>query len=639
MTNGHVAVRSSAVSASLAAGPDLQGDVRRSGAMTLSVRLLGRPDIVVGDEPAYRFRSQKSWALLAFLLLTDRPPSRSRLAELLFDSTLDPLRALRWNLAEVRRALGPDATLEGDPVVLSLPAGAVVDVEVVTRGTWSDAVHLPGLGADLLEGVSVRGAAGFESWLLSEQQRLAAASEAVLHEAAQALMARRELVDALRCAERVAEMSPLDENNHALLIRLQRMVGDNAAAERQLATITRLLDDELGVAPGIAIESAMRETAWRPSPVTGSVSIEAILESGAAAVAAGATDSGITSLRSAVGLADLASDRGLQVRSRLVLAETLIHSLRGMDEEGLASLYAADEIATHDAMPAIQAQIRAELGYVDFLRARYDRAELWLSTALTLAEGAPWVTAKALAYQGSIESDRAEYGTALMSLRRAMTHARAAGDVRRETYATTMVGRIHLLRGDIEAAGDELRAAIELGERDRWLAFLPWPQAFLGEVALLQGDVDAADSILSQAFARACQLGDPCWEGASARGLALVAEARGDADRAFELLADARIRCNRLADPYVWLDAYILDAQCDLGRRHGHPDTAVWVEAMRRLSSRTAMREMNVRALLHAAALGSPDAAAGAALLAATIDNDALASAHDARALAGEVLR
>jgi hypothetical protein len=81
-----------------------------------------------------------------------------------------------------------------------------------------------------------------------------------------------------------------------------------------------------------------------------------------------------------------------------------------------------------------------------------------------------------------------------------------------------------------------------------------------------------------------------------------------------------------MADPYVWLDAHILDARCQLGLRHGHPDVATWVAAMRRLSSRTAMREMTVRALVHAAALGDADAAAGARLLAGDIDNPALSA-------------
>ena len=39
----------------------------------------------------------------------------------------------------------------------------------------------------------MHGAAGFESWLLSEQRHVAAATEAILHEAALGLMAQGEL--------------------------------------------------------------------------------------------------------------------------------------------------------------------------------------------------------------------------------------------------------------------------------------------------------------------------------------------------------------------------------------------------------------------------------------------------------------
>ncbi|HET9969033.1 MAG TPA: hypothetical protein VFQ68_12435 [Streptosporangiaceae bacterium] len=52
-------------------------------------------------------------------------------------------------------------------MVLTLPPGSVVDVRVVATGTWADAVTLPGLGADLLEGTAVKGAAAFETWLLA----------------------------------------------------------------------------------------------------------------------------------------------------------------------------------------------------------------------------------------------------------------------------------------------------------------------------------------------------------------------------------------------------------------------------------------------------------------------------------------
>jgi hypothetical protein len=108
------------------------------------------------------------------------------------------------------------------------------------------------------------------------------------------------------------------------------------------------------------------------------------------------------------------------------------------------------------------------------------------------------------------------------------------------------------------------------------------------------------------------KIGDPCWEGASARALAMLAEIAGDVDPAFAQIADARIRCNRLSDPYVWPDGYILDAQCQLGVRHGHPDTAMWVGALRNLASRTGMRGLALRSLEHGAALGDDGAAAAA---------------------------
>jgi DNA-binding SARP family transcriptional activator len=158
--------------------------------MSSTIQLLGRPRITRGPAGAYRFRSRKSWGLLAYLILSERPPARSQLASLLFGGADDPVRALRWGLSEIRRALGDDGSVDGDPVVLRLPAGAVVDVQVVTKGTWMDAVSLPGLGTDLLEGMAVKGAAAFETWLLAQQRHAAAASEAILHEAALGSMAR-----------------------------------------------------------------------------------------------------------------------------------------------------------------------------------------------------------------------------------------------------------------------------------------------------------------------------------------------------------------------------------------------------------------------------------------------------------------
>jgi DNA-binding SARP family transcriptional activator len=526
----------------------------------------------------------------------------------------------------VRRALGEGSSIEGDPVEVTLPTDTAIDVNQVSRGSWGDAVGLESLGGELLEGVNVRGAAGFESWLLAERRRVAAVTEAILHEGALGSLSIGDLATALGFAERAARMAPLDENSHALVIRIHRRMGNPRAAREHYDLLAQRLHTDLGIEPGHVVESAMREEDGRAHEPSSRIAIHAIMEAGAAAVAAGAGAAGAESLRMAVHLADATEDDGLRIASRLVLGEAMIHSIRGFDEEGLEALHAADLIAASVGDDEALSEVRSELGYVDFLRGRYDRAEFWLREALRRAADGSSTAAKAEIYLGSVDSDRADYPQALAALSAGTAVARAIGDGRRMAFALSMMGRIHLLRGRLDQAADDLAASIDVAEGEHWLAFLPWPQALLGEVELARGRVEAASSLLEQAFARACQLGDPCWEGLSGRGLGLLAAAQGDIDVAFERLADARVRNNRLPDTYVWLDAHILDAQCALGQRHGHPSTSAWIDAMRTLASRTDMREMTVRSLLHGAALGSEQDAEGAALMGAAIDNPLLAA-------------
>ena len=590
----------------------------------LAVQLLGVPRIEVDGAPGYRYRSRKSWAVLAFLILAERPPTRRQLASLLFADADDPLGALRWCLAEIRRALGPTAVLDGDPVRLTLPAGTSVDVDVLLRGHWSAAVQLAGLGHDLLEGLDLQHAEAFESWLLSERRRLAAGTESILHEAALGLLAGGDFEAARGLAVRAALMSPLDENHQALLIRIYRLSGDDAAAQRQYESWTSVADRELGSPPGVPVVLAMRAgprlgREGRPA------SIHAVTEAGAAAASAGALTAAVSTFEDAVRLADRAGVDSDRIRTRLGLAEALIHTLGGLDEAGLAALTEAERIAVSNGDREATARARAELGYVDFLRARYDRAERALGQVLADDETSTSVQAKAETYLGCVASDRADYPRAVGLLKRAVHASEEAAEPRRQAFALSMLGRVSLLRGDLPGAVELLTTAEDLATRDHWLSFLPWPQALLGQTWLSLGETDRAGEALEQSFARACQIGDPCWEGMSARGLALLAEGHGDVDRSFAVLLDARMRANRLADPYVWLDVHILDALCEIGRRHGHEETAAYAESMLDRASRTGMRELTVRAMLHLADSGANGNAEAARMVADDIDNPQLA--------------
>ena len=144
-----------------------------------------------------------------------------------------------------------------------------------------------------------------------------------------------------------------------------------------------------------------------------------------------------------------------------------------------------------------------------------------------------------------------------------------------------MLGRVSLLRGDLDDAAEQLTAAVDLAERDHWLSFLPWPQAMLGQVLLSQGDLRRRHR-QPRAVVRP-RLPDrrPLLGGHLGARAGPGCRGRGRRRRAFTVLLDARARSNRLADPYVWLDVHILDALCELGRRHAHPARAGWVAEMR----------------------------------------------------------
>src|SRR2546429_8660003 len=96
--------------------------------MSVAIRLLGKPRIERDGARAAGPRGRKTWALLTYLLLCERAPPRGRVASLLFPEADDPLGALRWSLADLRRMLGRTEVATGDPLELGLPADVSVDV-------------------------------------------------------------------------------------------------------------------------------------------------------------------------------------------------------------------------------------------------------------------------------------------------------------------------------------------------------------------------------------------------------------------------------------------------------------------------------------------------------------------------------
>src|SRR5262249_40388310 len=146
-----------------------------------------------------------------------------------------------------------------------------------------------------------------------------------------------------------------------------------------------------------------------------------------------------------------------------------------------------------------------------------------------------------------------------------------------------------------------------------------------------RGDIAQASERLERAFAMACDLQDPCWEGLAARNLGLLHRTRGHAGSTRGWMDEARARCTRLPDRYVWMQGHVLDTaiQVELDEG-GHEGTRQLIRALGALAARTEMRELVVRSLIHGARIGVSGALESAQTLSADIDNPALARLIDA---------
>ncbi|PVG83252.1 SARP family transcriptional regulator [Nocardioides gansuensis] len=595
----------------------------------LRIQLLGPHPLVSrdgGTKPPPRGR--KAWALLAYLTLTRAAPTRQWLAELLFSDAADPLNALSWNLSQLRSLLGPDATLGGDPVVLTLAPGSFVDAQALTASSWRHAMDLPGLGCDLLQDMPLGACPGFEAWLLAERRRLAAAAEDVLREAARARLAAGDGVRTVDLAGRLVAANPLDEDAQELLIRGYLAAGDRLAAEQQRDACVALFRRELGAVPGIAVLHAADGPAVQRRALSdrapSRASTVARLEAGVSSAQAGASDTAIRLLRQAVDEAESVGDPALRIRARAALGSALVHAVRGRDGEGAQVLLEAIALADLTGTPGAAAQARRDLGYVELLRGRYDRARRWLDDARELSGGDGVERAWTCALTGVVDTDLGRHERALAGFAEALELARAHRDAQVEVWALTFAGRVRLLRRDLAGARASLTAAIDSARSVGWTAFVPLPESLLAEVDLLEGDLHAASGAFEHAHAMAVQLDDPCWEGMAGRGLGLVAAARGDISEGMDRLADARTRCVRVPDAYLWIEGYCLDALCGLAVAHDPRQASQHIDDLEALAARTGMRELVARAYAHRGRLGDQAAAEAAQVLAAEVDNPAL---------------
>ena len=585
------------------------------------MRLLGHPRIESGAGPPRQPpRGQKSWALLARVALAERPLTRGELAAELFGEADDPLGALRWCLADLRRCCEDPQLLRGDPVSLT-PGSLWLDVWEL----WDGSLPPGDIGGELLAGVEPRHCPAFDMWLMLARGQCAARSMEELRQAALRSLAAGEAERASATAGRAAALDPLDEDAQELFLRTLVAAGHPARAAVHLAACVATLAQE-GITASAALRAAARPPVAPAAGLRAGVVAGSLLRSGTAALDAGSADAGIETLRRAAEEAGRARDPLLYADVLRTLGSALVHAVRGFDGEGAVILHRALAEAKTAGSGSLTADILRELAFVDLQAGRHTSAARALSEASSQADavGDPALSAGVLAIRGMNEADLGHHDTAARLLAESAQTAGSAGRRRQEAWSTGVMARSLLLAGQVEQARAAAERSIEICDRDRWNAFLPWPQALRAECLAADGHWDDARDDAEQAFALACQLGDPCWEGMAGRALALLALQAGNPAAAQEWITDARRRCDRVPDRYVWVSGFVALGHLEIVASQ-QPDLVM--PLARRLyqeATRADLPEFIGWALIYQAEAGDPASPPLAQAVARDVTNPAL---------------
>jgi DNA-binding SARP family transcriptional activator/tetratricopeptide (TPR) repeat protein len=607
-----------------------------------TIRLLGPPAIESTGASPPQPRGRKAWAVLAYLALQPDGAGRSRLGTLLFPDAADPLGALRWNLSELRRTL-TGVTLDGDPLRLALqPPWRCDAAELVGAG----AIPRPdphSLNGQLLEGLSFADCPVFDSWLADQRYRLENCAQSLLYESSVSALASADPREAAELATLALQRDPFHTDCNAVLVRALVAIGEHRHAREHVAKCANLYRDELGLPLPPEIRRALSgaEPEADPGIPATAATVRSYLDAGGASLLAGAVDRGLDQLRLAVVLARRTPDRHLLAESLVTLAGAMIHQAGGRGAEVADFLHRALSAEAppaesplaearsekYDGASPTTAAAYRELGYLSVQRGVPDRAAGWLERASAAAAGFPEEQARVLAIRGMLASDTARYREAAEALTASVRLAREARNRRQLAFSSALLGRVWLLRGELEPAAEALDRALGWILAEHWTAFEPFVAGVRGETYLAAGDLEAAAEMIDRSWVMADLAGDHCYMALAAGAEARLFLAHGD-------LAVAQHWVDRGMEPkpwYLWYSARLLDVAAEVAIAARSERAGEVAERLGTLASRSGMREFVVRAQSHRAVLGDETAAQAVPWLAKEIDSPALTAFLAAR--------
>jgi DNA-binding SARP family transcriptional activator len=216
----------------------------------LELRLLGLGSVRL-DGRELKFATRKLLALVTYLVLEGETP-RSKLADLFWSDNFDDdaRRNLRRELHRLRELGLRDRLLATDTTIHLLEPFwlDIHDFEMLVKaGKLEAALEL--CSGELLEGLKLEGAIGFEKWLETRREALTRMRHHAMLELAERLETKGDWREALKLHQQLLLEDPLFERQHREVMRLQYLLGEREIALLQFERCKQTLRSELGLEP------------------------------------------------------------------------------------------------------------------------------------------------------------------------------------------------------------------------------------------------------------------------------------------------------------------------------------------------------------------------------------------------------
>lgn len=226
----------------------------------LTLRLLGKPEVKLGEHAVTGFISAKAQALLFYLAVTATAHARESLAALLWGDmpTQQASKNLRNVLSNLRALVGDHLEISRHDVRFYRDAPYWLDVEIFMRALGDDAskqdpqtlhraVEL--VQGDFLDGFYAGDTLGFEEWALGKRSLLNTLMVQALHTLVVKHLERQEYASGIEYANRLLAIEPWREETRRHLMVLYARSRQRSAALAQYEICKRVLRQELDAEP------------------------------------------------------------------------------------------------------------------------------------------------------------------------------------------------------------------------------------------------------------------------------------------------------------------------------------------------------------------------------------------------------